>query len=98
MTIAATIDLAAVKRACERYGVRRLRVFGSSVTDRFDPATSDLDVLVEFEPDRVDRFSDYFELHEALEELAGRPVDLVTLDSMRNPYFRAEVLAAAEDL
>ena len=36
---------------CTRYRVLRLELFGSAVTDdRFDPATSDLDFLVEFCP------------------------------------------------
>lgn len=78
---------------CRRYGVARLYVFGSGAGDRFDPERSDLDFLVRMggrEPsgtyaDRVLEFAD------ALERLFQRRVDLVTEESIRNPYFRREV-------
>jgi uncharacterized protein len=37
-----------IARLCERFRVRRLDVFGSATTDQFDPATSDVDFVVEF--------------------------------------------------
>lgn len=80
-----------------RFGVARLQVFGSAVTERFDPARSDLDFLVEFLPGRQNRF-DYFGLSEALRELMGRKVDLVSTGSLDTPFFRAAVLASAEEL
>jgi predicted nucleotidyltransferase len=39
----------AVAVLCRRFGVRRLELFGSAVKGTFDPGTSDLDFLVEFE-------------------------------------------------
>ncbi len=72
---------------CERYGVRRLEVFGSAATGRFDPATSDLDFVVdlgEYEPNLATR---YIRLANDLEALFGRSVDLVTIPSIRNAYF-----------
>jgi uncharacterized protein len=59
----------------ERFGVRQLALFGSAARDdlRVD---SDIDVLVEFDgPATFDR---YFDLKAYLEQLLGRPVDLVT--------------------
>jgi predicted nucleotidyltransferase len=38
-----------IQDLCRRYQVRRLELFGSAVSDRFDPETSDRDFLVEFE-------------------------------------------------
>ncbi len=76
---------------CRRYGVRRLDLFGSAVTDAFDPARSDVDFLVEFDEDPARLFDRYFGLKESLEALYGRPVDLVTAGSLRNPYFIAAV-------
>ena len=35
---------------CRRFHVRRLEVFGSAARGDFDPARSDLDFLVEFQP------------------------------------------------
>jgi hypothetical protein len=72
---------------CRRYGVARLELFGSATTDAFDPERSDLDFLVEFDADPAGLFDRYFGLKESLEALYGRSVDLVTLASLRNPYF-----------
>ena len=73
---------------CHRFHVSSLEVFGSAVTDRFDPARSDLDLLVEFEAS-IPRnlFEDYFPLKWALEALFGRSVDLVEPSAIRNPFF-----------
>jgi hypothetical protein len=72
---------------CQRFGVRRLELFGSAATDGFDSERSDLDFLVEFAPDPNRRADRYFGLLEALEELFGRPVDVVEIGAIRNPYF-----------
>jgi len=52
---------------------------------------SDIDVLVQFERDTDGLFERYFELKEKLEEILGRPVDVVVEDAIKNPYFRLEV-------
>ena len=73
---------------CRRFGARRLELFGSATGDQFNPTTSDLDFLVEFEPSAAGGPADrYFGLLEALQTLYGRPVDLVDLSAIRNPYF-----------
>ena len=73
---------------CGRYHVRRLDLFGSATSDAFDPAHSDLDFLVEFLPLQLgEHFDAYFGLLEGLQELFGRPIDLVEAQAMRNPYF-----------
>ena len=78
---------------CRRFGVRRLEVFGSAAREaNFDPARSDIDFLVEFQPLQSGAYVDaYFGLKEGLEELFGRPVDLVSAASIRNAYFRRSV-------
>jgi hypothetical protein len=80
---------AAVERACQRYRVKRLEVFGSAATGGgFDVATSDLDFLVEFLPvDPSEHARAYFGLLEALQGIFHRPVDLVETRAIRNPYF-----------
>lgn len=80
-----------IPELCRRYGVARLELFGSAATDAFDPQRSDLDFLVEFDADSSRLFDRYFGLKESLEALYGRPVDLVTLGSLRNPYFIAAI-------
>lgn len=44
-------NLPAIAELCRRFGVRRLDLFGSAAMGRFDPQRSDLDFLVEFEPE-----------------------------------------------
>jgi predicted nucleotidyltransferase len=84
--------LAEIASLCRRLGVSRLDVFGSAVTGRFDPEGSDLDFLVEFEPGIVHRYAKAcFELRTALEQLFGRPVDLLTEASLANPYLRHQI-------
>src|ERR671913_1514400 len=68
-----------VAALCERYGVKRLDLFGSAAGDGFDPEASDLDFVVSFERrDPPELFDRYFGLKEDLEGLFGRGVDLVT--------------------
>ena len=42
---------AELEALCKRYHVRRLEVFGSAVREDFDPQHSDLDLLVEIDPE-----------------------------------------------
>ncbi len=80
---------------CRRFGVRRLELFGSATRPDFDPTASDVDLLVELEPPPGMGYADaYFGLKEELERLFARPVDLVSLASLRNPYFIREIEAS----
>lgn len=92
------LDREAIARACETYGVARLRAFGSVVTERFDPATSDLDFLVDFKPDAPRGIAPYLDLKEALERIVGRDVDLVEASAVRNPYFARRAFGEAVDV
>ncbi len=88
-----------IERLCEELSVRRLDVFGSAVTGGFDVASSDVDVLVEFDlGPGADYFTAYFELKEGLERILGRPVDVITSAGLRNPYFRENVVRTREVL
>jgi hypothetical protein len=81
-----------IARLCQRFRVRRLDVFGSATTDRFEPARSDVDFVVEFvDPAAPTYADDYFGLKEALEGLLDRPVDLITRVSIRNPFLRRRI-------
>ena len=83
-----------VAALCQRTGARRLDAFGSVVRADFDPASSDLDFLVEFGDVPPAAYAQsYFALKDGLESLFGRPVDLVTGSSLVNPYFRERILA-----
>jgi predicted nucleotidyltransferase len=87
-----TEHAAALADLCRRYRVQRLELFGSAATGQDDPARSDLDFLVEFEPLADGTYADaYFNLLEGLEALFHRPVDLVVDSAIRNRYFRESV-------
>lgn len=79
--------LEALRELCTRYRVERLDIFGSAARDDFDPESSDLDFLVEFEPmPPVDHAESFFGLLEDLQRLFGRPVDLLEREPIENPY------------
>jgi len=71
----------------ERFDVRELYVFGSATTEKFNN-NSDIDILVYFKDLSVEKYTDnYFELHYCLEKLFARKIDLITENSLSNPYF-----------
>ncbi len=87
--------LSEIAALCRRFGVRRLELFGSAARPDFDHAASDVDLLVELEPPPGMGYADaYFGLKEELEGLFARPVDLVSLGSLRNPFFIREIEAS----
>ena len=84
---------------CKNRGVRRLALFGSAATNSFDRFTSDLDLIVEFDPTSpVQHAHNYFGLMEDLQRLFRVPVDLIELEPIRNPFFRRAVAEAQEIL
>ncbi len=83
---------AEVQELCRRHQVARLDLFGSAAAGRRHSPESDLDFLVEFQPAALDAYADaYFGLLESLQQLFGRPIDLVIDSSIDNPYFRQSV-------
>jgi len=81
-----------VAALCRRTGAQRLDAFGSAVRAAFDPATSDLDFLVELDALPPAQYAEaYFSLKEGLEAVFGRPVDLLTEASLENPHFRDRI-------
>ena len=91
-----TIDDEALGVFCERHGVRRLAVFGSLTSSDFG-ADSDVDVLVEFQADRIPGLIELSTMEMELEAVVGRRVDLRTLGDLSR-YFRAEVAAEAREI
>lgn len=83
----------AIIALCRLYHIRTLEVFGSAATGAFDPATSDIDFVVDlgvYVPGTADR---YLDLIAALEDLLGYRVEMITRPSIRNPYFRQAIEA-----
>jgi hypothetical protein len=73
-------------KLCETYDIKTMYVFGSAVSEQFSE-DSDIDFLISFKDIPFEKYTDnYFELHYKLEELFGRNIDLVTENSLSNPY------------
>lgn len=77
-----------------RFGVIRCGVFGSFVRDSAIHHQSDVDILVAFEPDKK-TFDNFMHLSFFLEDLFGRAVDLVTVESL-SPYIGSHILDEVE--
>jgi uncharacterized protein len=78
----------------KQHHIRKLALFGSILRDDFR-LDSDIDILVEFEPEHVPGFFDLMKMEEELSSLFGRTVDLRTPQDLSR-YFRDEVLEKAE--
>ena len=80
---------------CRQNHVRKLSLFGSVLRDDFR-AESDVDVLIEFDPDHVPGFIRLSQMEDEISVLlGGRKVDLVT-PKFLNRHIRTRVLADAE--
>lgn len=81
---------------CERNHIRKLSLFGSALGNDFS-ADSDIDLLVEFEPNYVPGFISFSQMRLELSEIMGRQVDLQTPQSLSR-YFRKDVEDHAEKI
>ena len=83
---------------CRQYHVAHLEVFGSATRSTgFDPQTSDVDFLVEFEPETdLSPFDQFFDFTESLKTVLGRRVDLVEAVAINNPYLRTAINKSRE--
>ena len=76
-----------LKELCRRYDIKKMYLFGSVCSDKFSD-DSDIDILISFKDIPIEKYTDnYFELHYKLEELFKRKVDLLTENSLSNPFF-----------
>jgi predicted nucleotidyltransferase len=94
MPPAIAIDPDAIAAFCRRNRIRRLSVFGSVLGDEFTP-DSDVDFLVEFEPDAVVGLITLAAMEIDLSGVIGRKADLRTPDELSR-YFRQDVVDSAE--
>ncbi len=79
---------------CQRHHICKLSLFGSVLREDFGPH-SDIDVLVEFEPDEIPGLFAFAGLEIELTEMLKRKVDLRTAEDLSR-YFRQKVLDQAE--
>ncbi|MCX6617913.1 MAG: nucleotidyltransferase domain-containing protein [Acidobacteria bacterium] len=90
-----TLDRGKLAQICRHSHIRRLSLFGSALHDDFRP-DSDVDMLVEFDPEHRPGMIGIHELEEELSRLcAGHRADLVNPKYL-NRHIRDRVLAEAE--
>ena len=81
-----TDNIDKLKNLCEAHDIKEMFVFGSACTEKFSDQ-SDIDILISFNDISIEKYTDnYFDLHDKLEELFKRKVDLMTENSLSNPY------------
>ena len=79
---------------CRQHKVSKIYAFGSSITDHFDPAKSDIDVVVDLDiKDPIEYGETLLSLWDNLEVFFERKVDLLTEDSIHNPYLKKSIEA-----
>ncbi|MGB7442515.1 MAG: nucleotidyltransferase family protein [Coleofasciculaceae cyanobacterium] len=82
-----------IAQFCQRHHIRKLSLFGSVLRDDFTPE-SDIDFLVEFEPNHIPGLIRLAGMEIELSEIVGRKADLRSATEL-SPYFRQEVLDSA---
>lgn len=86
----------AIVDLCKQYGVRKLALFGSAAKGTFDPKTSDLDFVLEFSDYGSGVGQRFMSFALDMEDLLGRPVDLLFESVIKDPDLRFEVLETQE--
>ena len=90
-----SVSKTALAAFCQKHGIKRFAIYGSALREDFGPE-SDIDILVEFEPDRIPGLFGIAGMELELSDLfSGCKVDLRTPEDLSR-YFRQEVLDAAE--
>ena len=79
---------------CRRHHIRRMAIFGSALYSSFNE-NSDIDFLVEFEPDHIPGLFGIARMERELSELIGRKADLRTPEELSR-YFRDKIIKEAQ--
>lgn len=80
-------NLATLKKLCEKYDIKTMHIFGSVCTNNFN-SKSDIDILISFKDISTEKYTDnYFKLYDELKDLFNCKIDLITENSLSNPYF-----------
>jgi predicted nucleotidyltransferase len=88
------VEQGAISEFCRRNHIRKLSFFGSVLRDDFRPE-SDIDLLVEFDPDQVPGYFQLSAMERELSGLLGRKVDLRTPGEISD-YILDRVLTSSQ--
>ena len=89
-----SIDREQIAVFCRHHHIRKLALFGSVLREDFSP-DSDVDVLIEFDPDHVPGLFGLVEMQDELSQIVGQQVDLITYKSLIR-RLRDHVIASSE--
>ncbi len=77
---------------CRLHKVSKIYAFGYSITEHFDPVKSDIDVIVDLDiKDPIEPGEALLSRWDSLETFFNRKIDLLTDDSIHNPYLRKSI-------
>jgi predicted nucleotidyltransferase len=77
---------------CKTHNVKNLYAFGSSVTDKFNEDSSDIDLLIEIDnQDPIERGENLMSIWDKFEQFFQRKVDLLTYNSIKNPILKKKI-------
>ncbi len=96
MSVAIAVPEQRIAEFCQRYHIHKLALSGSMLRDDFN-ASSDVDVLIEFEPGKTVDFFTFSDMQDELSEMLGCTVDLNT-PKFLSRYFRDQMVANARVL
>ncbi len=76
----------------KNHKIERAYAFGSVLKDKFDD-NSDIDILIKFKSgiDPLEKGELWWSLHDKLRDFFNREIDIVTENSLKNPYFIKEL-------
>ena len=85
------VEYGKIEELCRKHNVRKLFVFGSVLTDRYNEQ-SDVDLIVDFDKTQIsDVFINFFDFKYSMEDLFGRKVDLLEDRTIKNSYLRKNI-------
>ena len=96
--VAIDLPTSAIAAFCRKWQIQELALFGSVLSDDFDPNRSDIDILYSFQPGASVGW-EIFRMKEELEAIFNSNVDLVRKEAIlksKNPYRRQEILDSYE--
>lgn len=81
-----------LKKIFKNHKISKAYIFGSALNENFN-AKSDIDFLIQFQNDLtpLEKGALWWSLHDSLRNLFDREIDLLTENSLRNPYFIKEL-------
>jgi hypothetical protein len=98
ISIPIELPMEQIAEFCQRWQVIEFALFGSVLRDDFRP-DSDIDVMVQFQPDAHPRFTTLDQMEAELKKIFHREVDLVTregIEASRNYLRRREILSSMQ--